>query len=52
MNLSFCSQKYGICIFQKFIGAHKNGAFGASKCPMMLKITGQLKQDICNGYLC
>ena len=40
--------KPGILIFRKFGDGHKNGAFEALKCRMVLKLTGHVQKDICN----
>ena len=40
--------KSGILIFPKFGDGHKNGAFEALKCRMVLKLTGHVQKDIGN----
>ena len=40
--------KSGILIFRKFGDGHKNGAFEALKCRMVLKLTGHVQKDIGN----
>ena len=40
--------KSGILIFRKFGDGHKNGAFEALKCRVVLKLTGRVQKDIGN----
>ena len=37
---------HGILIYRKFGDAHKNGAFVALKCRMVLTLTGHVQKDI------
>ena len=43
-------QKCAILIFFKFSDAHKNGAFEALNCRMVLKLTGHAQKDVSIGY--
>ena len=42
-------QKCAILIFRKFSDAHKNGAFEALNCRMVLKLTGHVQKDVSIG---